>query len=133
MKKKEYDAYVRLLEITYGIRNVELRENQGENIEELDAILEFIDEAEAKDWNKKAKELKKLGVTPDVTIKFKSTAVPSFAKLPKKTAIGTCVFAEQESRYYVRGKSKWTVLPWIFRLNAVSNKNKISADLYELE
>ena len=40
MKKKEYDAYVRLLEITYGIRNVELRENQGQNIEELDAILD---------------------------------------------------------------------------------------------
>ena len=133
MKKKEYDAYVRLLEITYGIRNVELRENQGENIEELDAILEFIDEAEAKDWTKKAKELKKLGVTPEVTIKFKSTAVTSFAKLPKKVAIGTCVFAEQESRYYVRGKAKWTVLPWIFRLNAASNKNKISADLFELD
>jgi hypothetical protein len=133
MKKKEYDAYVRLVEITYGIRNVELRENQGENIEELDALLEFIDEAEAKDWTKKAKELKKLGVTPEVTIKFKSTAVTSFAKLPKKVAIGTCVFAEQESRYYVRGKAKWTVLPWIFRLNAASNKNKISADLFELD
>ncbi len=131
MKKKEYDAYVQLYGLSYELRNVQLREDESEEVKYLDELLGFLDTTHGGDLEKDAKMLIRNRINDSVNIQFKKEGVKSAAKLPAKKPVGTCIYAELEARYYVCGKSKWVVLPWIFQMSARSNEGKLDPELFE--